>query len=122
MDKSQAWSCINYCGACCKLDPEQRQEALLALSSDDQELYLSMVGEDGWCRHYDKKSRKCSIYDQRPSFCNAKKILDLFNVPEESFDHFAISCCKQQIRYLYGGRSKEMKSFIREISVKPSFK
>lgn len=24
--------------------------------------YKSLIGEDGWCIHYDKSLRKCSIY------------------------------------------------------------
>jgi hypothetical protein len=38
-----SWSCISGCGACCRLDPSQRQEAIAALSPSQQEQYLAMV-------------------------------------------------------------------------------
>ena len=120
MANEAEWSCADHCGACCKLDPVQRQEALSALSQKEQSLYLSMVAEDGWCRHFDKVSRRCNIYADRPSFCDVKQISRIFNVESENFDQFAISCCKQQIRYLYGGRSIEMKNFIKINSFKKS--
>ena len=119
MAKQAKWSCSDNCGACCKLDPAQRQEALGALSQKDQAIYLSMVAKDGWCRHFDKVYRKCTIYNNRPSFCDAKKTFSHnFQVGNGNFDQFAISCCKQQIRYLYGGRSIEMKNFIKVNSSK----
>ena len=111
MAKETKWTCADYCGACCKLDPVQRQEALSALSQKDQALYLSIVAKDGWCRHFDKVHRKCNIYKNRPSFCDVRKISRIFQLESENFDQFAISCCKQQIRNLYGGRSIEMKKF-----------
>ena len=40
------WQCISQCGACCRLAPEERPEALEALNDDDQATYLAMVGED----------------------------------------------------------------------------
>ena len=113
MAKEAKWSCAEHCGACCKLDPAQRQEALSALSQKEQALYLSMVAKDGWCRHFDKVYRKCNIYKNRPSFCDVKKFSRIFQVESKDFDQFAISCCKQQIRYLYGGRSIEMKNFVK---------
>ena len=119
---SRKWSCVEHCGACCKLDPVQRQEAIGALSQKEQELYLSMVAKDGWCRHFDKVYRKCTIYNNRPSFCDVKYNSHNFQVENENFDQFAISCCKQQIRSLYGGRSMEMKNFIKINSSKTQTK
>ncbi len=110
------WSCTQNCGACCKISPEDRDEAISVLSSDDQKLFLSMVGEDGWCKFYDKHTRICKIYFKRPSFCNVKSLVKLFKITTEEFDEFAIKCCKQHIKHIYGGRSKEMKRFVRNIN------
>lgn len=33
------------------------------------QLYRSMIGPDGWCIHYEKTTRKCSIYPGDYSFC-----------------------------------------------------
>ena len=46
---------MNHCGACCRLAPEERP-GRLRLSPEQQELYLSMVGPDGWCLHFDRSS------------------------------------------------------------------
>ncbi len=73
MAKEKTWRCADYCGACCKLDPEQRHEALNALSQNEQALYLSMVGKDGWCRFFDKIYRKCTIYNNRLHFVMLRK-------------------------------------------------
>lgn len=109
------WHCIQHCGACCRLCPEERQEALEALSADQRDQYLSMVGEDGWCIHYDSGGRTCRIYDDRPDFCRVSALGQLFDVPDDDFDAFAIACCRQQIRSNYGGRSGVMRKFNRSI-------
>ena len=110
------WTCIHHCGACCRLAPEERQEALEALTDEQRETYLSMVGEDGWCVHYDSGGRQCRIYDARPDFCRVSSLAALFDVPAEEADAFAIACCNQQIRSLYGGRSREMRRFTRAVN------
>jgi hypothetical protein len=107
------WSCISGCGACCRLDPEQRSEALEALAPDQRELYLSMVGPDGWCRHFNTGSRTCRIYADRPGFCRVGALAQLFAVPDDEGEDFAIACCRQQIRQEYGGRSTVMRRFER---------
>ena len=107
---AETWCCISGCGACCRLDPALRGEALDALSPDDRQRYLSMVGPDGWCIHFDTGGRRCRIYEQRPSFCRVENLDSLFS------GSTAISCCKQQIRGEYGGRGKVMKRFLRAIS------
>ncbi|MCP9799980.1 YkgJ family cysteine cluster protein [Synechococcus sp. RedBA-s] len=107
------WSCISGCGACCRLDPEQRSEALEALSEQQRQLYLSMVGADGWCRHFNTGSRSCRIYADRPEFCRVGALAQLFAVPEDQEEAFAIGCCRQQIREEYGGRSVVMRRFER---------
>jgi hypothetical protein len=76
--RRQHWQCISGCGACCRLDPEERGEAIEALDADQRELYLSMVGPDGWCIHFDTGGRRCRIYDQRPDFCRVENLMTLF--------------------------------------------
>jgi len=129
------WQCIQQCGACCRLDPELRQDALDALSPDQRELYLSMVGADGWCIHFNSGSRSCRIYDTRPDFCRVSNLSRLFGTDSlgsgspssdspssdspgsdsEGADSLAIACCQQQIRSEYGGRGRVMKRFLRAI-------
>ena len=109
------WSCLSQCGACCRLAPEERQEALEALSADQQTLYLEMVGDDGWCRHFDKGGRRCRIYEDRPEFCRVSALADLFAVAADEVNAFAIDCCRQQIRSVHGGRSRELRRFERLI-------
>ncbi|CAI5488901.1 unnamed protein product [Closterium sp. Naga37s-1] len=61
------WACIERCGACCQLDKGELAPPIETILRDPSELavYRSMVGADGWCRHYDKGTRTCRIYDSR---------------------------------------------------------
>ena len=111
--QSPSWQCIHQCGACCRLCPEERGEALAALSENQRSKYLSMVGDDGWCIHYDSGGQSCTIYSDRPDFCRVSELGALFDVPTDDIDSFAIACCKQQIRATYGGRSGVMRRFNR---------
>ena len=72
-----------------------------------------MVGEDGWCIHYDSGGQRCTIYAERPDFCRVSELGSLFDVPPDDLDLFAVSCCRQQIRATYGGRSGVMRRFNR---------
>lgn len=112
-----SWSCISGCGACCRLDPSKRQDAISALSLSQQEQYLAMVGDDGWCVHFDTGSRRCRIYADRPDFCRVANLVRLFGAAGDGGDgdRLAISCCKQQIRSEYGGRGRVMGRFLRAI-------
>ena len=114
-----SWSCISGCGACCRLDPSQRQEAIAALSPSQQEQYLAMVGADGWCIHYNTGSRNCRIYADRPDFCNVANLVKLFGSAGDpgAGDRLAIACCKEQIRSEYGGRGRVMRRFLRATRV-----
>nr|AUG32663.1 hypothetical protein PLO_686 [Paulinella longichromatophora] len=107
------WQCSELCGACCHLNPADRQEALQTLEPIEQDIYLSMVGEDGWCIHFESSRRYCRIYDERPSFCRVGRLIELFHIDKMDHTAFALSCCRQQIRTVYGGRSKEMRQFQR---------
>ena len=72
-----------------------------------------MVGDDGWCIHYDSGGQRCTIYAERPDFCRVSELGTLFDVSTEDIDSFAIACCRQQIRATYGGRSGVMRRFDR---------
>jgi hypothetical protein len=78
------WQCISGCGACCRLDPAQRGDDLDCLDEEQRRLYLSMVGEDGWCIHFDTGGRRCRIYDTRPDFCRVENLAALFAAPGAS--------------------------------------
>jgi Fe-S-cluster containining protein len=113
------WRCISGCGSCCRLDPGEREEALAALTEEQQEQYLSMVGPDGWCIHFDTGSSSCRIYEERPMFCRVENLANLFEVPAEEANAFAINCCRQQIRSEHGGRGMVMRRFEHAIRQPP---
>ena len=140
MKAQEQWQCISGCGACCRLDPALRGEALEALDPEQQQTYLAMVGADGWCIHFDTGSRRCRIYAQRPDFCRVDNLVGLFSAggcggaatpaaagdnpdsPQSnnlgqhgSLDELAIACCRQQIRSEWGGRGKVMRRFNRSV-------
>jgi Fe-S-cluster containining protein len=107
------WRCVAQCGACCHLDPVDRPDLDQYLSSSELELYLSLVGEDGWCVHYDSTNRKCQIYEERPRFCRVtlEVFRDLYGVEPKEFNDFAVDCCHQQIDGVYGDNSQERNRF-----------
>ncbi|MFO0037736.1 MAG: YkgJ family cysteine cluster protein [Synechococcaceae cyanobacterium] len=114
-----AWRCIQGCGACCRLDPSLRPEALEALSEDQRRQYLAMVGPDGWCIHFDTGGRRCRVYNDRPDFCRVENLMRLFGAEGEEADALAIRCCTEQIRSEYGGRGKVLRRFLRAIRKRP---
>ena len=114
-----AWRCIAGCGACCRLDPALRAEALEALNDDQRRQYLAMVGPDGWCIHFDTGGRRCRVYADRPDFCRVDNLMRLFGAEGEEADALAIRCCTQQIRSEYGGRGRVMRRFLRAIRQRP---
>lgn len=109
------WRCIQGCGACCRLDPDLRPEALDLLNDDQRQTYLAMVGDDGWCIHYDTGGQRCRIYDDRPDFCRVSTIMQLLGAEGVSADALAISFCRQQIRSETGGRGKVMRRFVQAL-------
>lgn len=115
MKPAPTWTCIAGCGACCRLDPELRQDALAVLGPKQRQEYLALVGPDGWCRHYDTGGRRCRVYDGRPDFCRVSNLMALFGAAGQDADELAIACCKQQIRSEYGGRGKVMRRFLRAV-------
>ena len=96
--------------------PEERTEALEALDKEQLSQYLGMVGKDGWCKYYDTGKRICRIYHDRPDFCRTQSLAKIFKQEESQVKAFAISCCVQQIRTTYGGKSLEMRKFKRAIN------
>ncbi len=67
------WACIKNCGACCKLGPlDSRPDLQTYLTPEEHRLYVSMIGPDDWCKHFDKDERLCTIYDSRPNFCRVE--------------------------------------------------
>ena len=113
------WQCVKHCGACCQLDPSDRPELADYLTEAQLSQYLSMVGEDGWCIHYDKGKRECSIYSKRPNFCRVQPdtFQQLYSIAPADLNDFAIECCEQQISGIYGNRSEEMERFYSAVGI-----
>lgn len=113
------WRCVKHCGACCHLNPADRPDLEDYLTPEELQLYLSMVGEGGWCMHFDHETRECGIYPNRPRFCRVEPEVfqDLYGVEPEELNDFAIDCCRQQIEGVYGDRSLEMLRFDREVGI-----
>ncbi|CAL4939558.1 unnamed protein product [Urochloa decumbens] len=114
------WKCASGCGACCKLDkgPDfPTPDEIFADHPDDLQLYRSMTGDDGWCINYDKATRTCNIYQDRPTFCRVEpKVFDeFFGVPRSRFDREACSACLDNIKMVYGDDSAELSNFKRVI-------
>jgi Fe-S-cluster containining protein len=111
------WQCIKHCGACCNLDPADRPDLASYLTPEELTHYLSLVGEDGWCIHFDHALRECQIYTDRPRFgrVQADVFHDLYEIEPEELNDFAIACCQQQIEGVYGDRSLELMRFNREV-------
>lgn len=107
------WKCVKQCGACCNLDPAERPDLEEYLPPDELELYLSMVGEGGWCVNYDRTTRECKIYPNRPRFCRVDSEIfeDMYGIEPQELNDFAIACCREQIEGVYGDRSLEMLRF-----------
>ena len=114
METSQeTWKCISNCGACCYLQPDERPELEQYLTLVELTQYLSMVGEDGWCIHFNQTSRQCNIYRDRPRFCRVQPdtFQAMYGIAPDELDEFAIDCCHQQISSMYGSKSREMEAF-----------
>lgn len=107
------WQCIENCGACCNLTPTDRPDLENYLTPEQLEIYMSMVGEDGWCINYDAEQRLCKIYDQRPNFCRVQPdtFQQMFEIEPTELNEFAIECCQEQISGIYGSKSEELERF-----------
>ncbi len=122
--RKEKWRCVENCGACCHLDPQDRPDLADYLSAEELELYLSMVGEDGWCVNFDRQTRKCTIYEQRPRFCRVQPDIfqDMYEIAITEFNDFAIACCQQQITGVYGEDSPEIDRYNQAIIERSSLK
>lgn len=65
-----------------------------------------MSADDGWCQHFDKEERACTIYEDRPRFCRVETETfgDMYGVDPEDMDDFCSACCSEQIGDVYGGK------------------
>ncbi|KAH7553452.1 hypothetical protein JRO89_XS12G0013600 [Xanthoceras sorbifolium] len=113
--KEPVWRCVERCGACCKLDkgPAFATPEEIFDDPSDIELYRSLIGPDGWCINYEKSTRKCSIYPDRPYFCRVEPgvFQSLYGIDEKKFNKEACSCCRDTIKAIYGTHSEELDNF-----------
>ena len=114
----KTWHCVSGCGACCYLQPTDRDDLEDYLTAAQLELYLSLVGEDGWCIHYDRQQRSCKIYADRPEFCRVTvaTFQEMFGIEADELPEFAVACCREHIADIYGQDSLEMQQFNQEVS------
>ncbi|XP_059305681.1 uncharacterized protein LOC132057212 [Lycium ferocissimum] len=114
-NKEPTWQCVKNCGACCKLEKGPNFPSAEEIFDDpsDVELFNSLVGSDGWCIHFDKSTRKCSIYADRPYFCRVEPDIfeTLYGIEKKKFNKEACSCCIDTIKAVYGSSSKELENF-----------
>ncbi|KAI7736798.1 hypothetical protein M8C21_011233, partial [Ambrosia artemisiifolia] len=91
--KETLWQCVTNCGACCKLDkgPSFPSSEEIFDDPSDVQLYKSLVGSDGWCIHYQKSTRTCSIYADRPYFCRVEPHVfeTLYGISKKKFNNEA---------------------------------
>ncbi|XP_039015720.1 uncharacterized protein LOC120146133 [Hibiscus syriacus] len=124
--RKEIWRCVENCGACCKLAKGPAFATPEEIFSDpcDIELYRSLIGPDGWCIHYEKSTRTCSVYSDRPYFCRVEP--DVFNklygIENRKFNKEACSCCRDTIKAVYGPHSQELNYFNRSIKDSSSSK
>ncbi|CBI32648.3 hypothetical protein VitviT2T_012185 [Vitis vinifera] len=113
------WQCIQGCGACCKLDkgPSFATPEEIFDDPSDVKLYRSMVGPDGWCIHYEKSTRTCSIYSDRPYFCRVEPNVfqTLYGIGKKRFNKEACSFCEDTIKAIYGSHSQELDNFVHAV-------
>lgn len=109
------WACVSGCGACCKLakGPSFAPPEDIFDDPDDIALYWSLIGSDGWCVNYDKVTRTCSIYHERPYFCRVKPDIfkKLYGIDENKFNKEACGSCRDTIKNVYGSKSPELEKF-----------
>ena len=79
----------------------------------DRAQYMSMAGDDGWCKHYDKDSRRCTIYESRPQFCrvDANQWEQTLGVPPDEVGREVREACRSWIGEVYGEHAEEMLRF-----------
>ncbi|CAE8634511.1 unnamed protein product [Polarella glacialis] len=118
------WKCVEGCGACCYLAPQDRPYLSELLSPEELGIFRDLVQPDGWCKNFDHEKRNCKIYEERPIFCRTKTWLSSkaegFGVnasdPEE-VDSFCAACCRESIGDVYGETSEEMERYNEEVTI-----
>eukprot|EP00439_Symbiodinium_sp_Y106_P003702 s908_g1.t1 len=120
----EGWKCVSGCGACCYLASEDRPFLEDLLGEERMKTFRSILGEDGWCRHFDHATRSCTIYEERPDFCRVKEFLcgnaEFFGVDGSNgraLGGFCADSCRQNIAEIYGSGSEEMSRFDEEVPV-----
>ncbi|GLT92467.1 hypothetical protein SLE2022_103020 [Rubroshorea leprosula] len=117
--RKELWGCVEGCGACCKLakGPSFATPEEIFTDPADIELYRSLIGADGWCIHFEKSTRTCSIYSDRPYFCRVEPEVfkSLYGIDKKKFNKEACSCCRDTIKAIYGSNSEELKNFNRSV-------
>ncbi|KAJ6330444.1 hypothetical protein OIU76_009115 [Salix suchowensis] len=117
--KEPLWGCVEGCGACCKLakGPAFATPEEIFTDPSDIELYKSLIGPDGWCIHYEKSTRKCSIYPDRPYFCRVEPDIfeSLYGITKKKFNKVACGSCRDTIKEIYGSHSMELDNFNRSL-------
>jgi Fe-S-cluster containining protein len=108
--------CIKKCGACCHLGTDMAGLDYIK-DEGEREQFKSMVGSDGWCVHFDKEERVCTVYEDRPRFCRSgpEVFEDLYKVPREEFVETAQEFCLDSIAEVYGDESQELDRYLRAI-------
>ncbi|XVE76287.1 hypothetical protein DITRI_Ditri12bG0159900 [Diplodiscus trichospermus] len=95
--RKELWRCVENCGACCKLakGPAFATPEEIFTDPSDVELYRSLIGPDGWCVHYEKSTRTCSIYSDRPYFCRVEPDIfkKLYGIQNKMFNKEACRSC-----------------------------
>ncbi|KAM7526277.1 hypothetical protein LguiA_016179 [Lonicera macranthoides] len=113
--KDPVWQCVERCGACCKLEKGPTYPSPDEIFDDpsDVQLYKSLIGPDGWCINFEKSTRKCSIYSDRPYFCRVEPDIfeTLYGISKKKFNKEACGCCIDAIKYVYGAQSQELDKF-----------
>ena len=70
----KSWTCIENCGACCKLDLNEISDLADKINKEYITLIDSMTSNDGWCKNLDRENKKCLIYETRPHFCRVSEL------------------------------------------------
>lgn len=78
----------NMCGLCCQ-------------NLDKNKLYDDLNDGTGVCIHYDKSTRRCTIYEKRPDKCNVDKYYMKFE-KQISYDEY-LELNYQNCKRLKGG-------------------
>lgn len=109
------WRCIPNCGACClSWDSEvtkRYREFLQTCLPKHEKALNEMIVDDTSCKHYCDKSSTCKIYDDRPAFCDVKKMTKLFGLDME----VNIGACRKLIDKIHGKDSDVRTRFEKEI-------